>query len=718
MKTKTFIIAILFLLNLGIVDLFSQITKNAVPVPNGDKNIPAYIVHVKPKLERKLSETRHLKNLEFAEVVEMNITPKTHGEWFKYNDKRVWRQKLISPEAYSINVTFTKFRLEKGVSVLIYNPSKSDVLGGLTYLNNKPDLTLSTRPIQGDTIIIEMQVPLDLGEYGELEIGKLGHDFMNIYDILKDGQYARSGDCNLDVACSEDEDILTSKNSVCRIIFNNRELCTGTIVNNTNQNSKPYVITANHCLSDSSDAQSAVFIFDYESPFCNGPDGSVSKSVSGSTLLATAKKIDFSLVELSEDIPVNYYPYYSGWNATEDREDLTNTYSIHHPWGDVKKLSVDNDPPISESYSAYYEEESHWRIAEWDEGTTERGSSGGPLFDNSNRLIGGLTGGEADCYNPVNDYYAKISKAWDFYSDTIMQLKYWLDPTNTGIKKIDGYDPNYEFMSTFSTVSNFKSGETISIEQINEVSGYYTGHNTYQISQYAEKFESENEVILSGFYLNIAKLSSADPSRSKIKIKLWQGETKPEELVAEKIYLFNQLAENQEMFLEFDHFFNLKGTFYIGYEIFYENLTDTFAVFHTDILEEINNTTTYAYVNGEWDFLAEEFPWKFKSKLSISPYLSGELSSEEIEPGEIVEPILYPNPTSGRDHFTINFQNNLIKLVDLKLYDLNGILILSENFITGDLEHEINLAKFNRGIYLCKIVVNNEQFVKKLVVTK
>lgn len=717
MKTKTFVIAILFILNLENYKSFSQITQYSAPFTGETNKVPAYVVHVQPKLAEKVGEIRHLKKLQFAEVVEMDISPETHGQWIRYGDKKIWRQKIISPDAYSLNLTFSKFRLEKGVSLLVYNPSKTDILGALTYLNNKPDRTLAIRPIKGDTLIIEMQVPLQMNSYGELKISRLGHDFMNIYDILKDGLFDRSGDCNVDVACSEDEKISTLKNSVCRIIFNNRELCTGTIVNNTIQNGKPYIMTANHCLSDEETAESAVFIFDYQSPFCNGPDGSVSKSISGSKLIATAKKIDFSLVELSENIPVNYNPYFAGWNATEDYNDLSETFSIHHPWGDVKKISVDDDPPISESYSSYYVDESHWRIQDWEEGTTERGSSGGGLFDANYRLIGDLTGGEADCYTPVNDYYSKMSKAWDFYSDTSMQLEYWLDPLKTGAKKIDGYDPNIDFKESCGKLSNYKSGEVITLEEIDGSKGYYSGHNEYYITQYAEKFVSENEVVLSGIFLNIAKLVSENPSNSKLKIKLWNGDISPEEVISEKTYLFDQLAE-RDMFLEFDHLLNLQGTFFIGYEISYSNKTDTFALYHTytDAVQKNNSNTTFAFVNGEWKSLAEQFNWDFTSSLALCPYLCGDIDYEKLPSQEVIEPIVFPNPASN--FFQIDFQNTLIKLVDVKIYNLSGNLVLSENFTTGDLFHEINLAKFNEGLYLCKIIVNQQEYHKKLIVTK
>ena len=244
------------------------------------------------------------------------------------------------------------------------------------------------------------------------------------------------------------------KRSVCRIVINSNKRCTGSLVNNTRQDGKPYVLTAAHCIGSQTEASSAVFLFNYESAECNGPDGPDEDMISGSTLLSTGDtlgensnrdSLDFSLVELSINPPDSFHVYYAGWNRKSTP--AAYTASIHHPRGDVKKIAFDNDPPES-SYHAedYYPEYvlySHWRILEWDAGTTEFGSSGGPLFDPQQRVIGMLTGGEAYCDKPFNDYFTKFDYSWNYYNDPLKSLKTWLDPINSGVMTLDGAEtPN------------------------------------------------------------------------------------------------------------------------------------------------------------------------------------------------------------------------------------------------------------------------------------
>jgi hypothetical protein len=142
---------------------------------------------------------------------------------------------------------------------------------------------------------------------------------------------------------------------------------------------------------------------------------------------------------LSEDIPIDYEPYYAGWNI--DTIGIENTTTIHHPSGDVKKITKDFDSPVTGNYGDTYDEDTHWRIKQWDIGTTEGGSSGAPLFDQNKRIIGDLTGGEASCDYNYNDYFAKISHSWNDFGNADHQLENWLDPNNTYFRAIDGYYP-------------------------------------------------------------------------------------------------------------------------------------------------------------------------------------------------------------------------------------------------------------------------------------
>ena len=90
---------------------------------------------------------------------------------------------------------------------------------------------------------------------------------------------------------------------------------------------------------------------------------------------------------------------------------------------------------ISFDYDNASNSGNYWDIDSWDDGTTEPGSSGSPLFDGeTHRIIGQLYGGVASCTNFGYDTYGKTSVSWG------LGLNTYLDPNNTGIEFIDGID--------------------------------------------------------------------------------------------------------------------------------------------------------------------------------------------------------------------------------------------------------------------------------------
>mmetsp|Transcript_33590 Transcript_33590/g.77539 ORF Transcript_33590/g.77539 Transcript_33590/m.77539 type:complete len:460 (-) Transcript_33590:82-1461(-) len=85
----------------------------------------------------------------------------------------------------------------------------------------------------------------------------------------------------------------------------------------------------------------------------------------------------------------------------------------------------------------------HWFVERYEVGSTEGGSSGGPLFDWDGRLIGVLHGGYADCRSPKQDWYGKLANQWEpneqwFQRGQHGSLQQWLDPEKTGVKVTDG----------------------------------------------------------------------------------------------------------------------------------------------------------------------------------------------------------------------------------------------------------------------------------------
>ncbi|MFW5657205.1 MAG: T9SS type A sorting domain-containing protein [Bacteroidota bacterium] len=673
------------------------------------------ITFIAPKELKKAeaSGSRQLKKLVFAHVHQTNISPEKHGKWTHVDGMSIWRVKLASPRAYSLNLSFSQFRLVPGVKVFLYNPERSHVLGAYSYHNNKTNKMLATSPVTGDEVIVEMQVPAGIQNYGELLINRVGHDYVDVLSFFKDGQFGRSGSCNPDVVCIDKDKHQEIKNAVTRIIFNNSELCTGTLVNNTNQDGRPFILTANHCLSDSASAANAVFYFNYLSQFCEGPDGITSKTIAGADLLATAKKIDFSLVELSQDIPDYYYPYFAGWNRALNDNEINSTFAIHHPWGDVKKIAVDNGRPVTERYSSYYELDSHWRILEWDDGTTEPGSSGGPLFNDQQQLIGDLTGGEASCLKPINDFFTKFGMAWSYYPENYRQLKHWLDPLNSDVSYIPGFNPYKQKDVECNIVSNYGAGEQLVLTDIPGEKGYYSGHNALNVNTFAEKFISLDTVSISGTYMSIARLRSQNKTTSKVRLNVWLGDNGPETLLYQGDYRYNQLIENRDVYLEFDSTLEVSGNFFIGVTLSPVN-TDTFALYHT--VNDIKNGAlgTYVLDNNNWKDIRTWSDYTVVGGLAIKPYVCGEYRDTIIPQGEISNPNIYPNPTN--QIITIDYQNTRLKSITKTVFDAYGRVVISESTQTNDLSEKLDLQHLPSGIYFVKFRINQQEFTKRVVV--
>ena len=349
---------------------------------------------------------------------------------------------LESKHAISINLIFNNFYLEKGSYLHIYSPNKSFVDGAYTAQNNNQARVLGTDIIKGDKVVVEYFEPTNSQSLSQLNIGMIVHGYLDVNNWNNQLKVNESGGCNMDVACS-DGDLWRNEIKAVARITNGGGLCSGTLVNNTNNDGKPYLLTANHCSPQS--MSSAVFRFNYDSPICGSQSSSNSQTavsndlINGSSFKARNPNSDFGLILLNSTPPDTYNAYYSGWNNSSDIPGTT--VGIHHPRGDVKKISFDDNSPASGNMGAA-SSNAEWKILAWDRNTTtEGGSSGSGLWDENHLIVGQLHGGQANCANSVNDFYGKFSVSWNGNSST-NRLKDWLDPTSSGVTSLTGYDPN------------------------------------------------------------------------------------------------------------------------------------------------------------------------------------------------------------------------------------------------------------------------------------
>jgi len=400
------------------------------------------------KSERFIEGKSRLKHAKFAHELALDKSIDNSGKWTTIpSGQRVWNLAITSPGAYSLSLVFDKFSLPKGGQLFIYNYSDDRVLGAYTEKNNKASGRFAIEPLAGEDLIIEYIEPLNPEFKAELQLGKVYHDFKNVFRILEAKSSltkSSSGSCNVNINCPEGLNWQVEKRAVCHITYDGF-IASGTLMNNTKKDGKPYILTAHHVINEEAIAEEAIFYFNYESESCDGTNGTMSQSISGANLRATTNRLDFSLLEMSSIPPSIYQPYYAGWDRSG--EVPSQTVCIHHPNGDVKKISMDQDAPITDTYtdSDYsFDVNTHWHIETWELGTTEGGSSGSPLFDMNHRVVGDLTGGDANCSSSVDDYFAKFSSSWNTYPAKENQLKYWLDPENTGVLLLDGYSPSIQ----------------------------------------------------------------------------------------------------------------------------------------------------------------------------------------------------------------------------------------------------------------------------------
>lgn len=455
-----------FLAALVACSLHAQISEGGFP-PSFSVDIQTVIAgrSVEPVVLPKLDvpraweeDSRTPGQNRFAAPIAADISMENAGVWADLPDGgRLWRCELKADGALGLALLFDQFKLPPGAELFVYSADKKWIRGAYTERSMTPSGNFLAGVVPGAVALLECHEPAAVRGQSRLHINRV--DYAYDRNAMVEAQVAGvtgfgiSVPCHLNVNCPAGANWQTEKRGITRILMvfsNGLGWCSGTTIANTSNTPEPYVLSANHCqlIGNNPDFSLWRFDFGYESVDCNNPATEpVEKSVLGCQRVAARLETDFMLLRMTA-LPANFNVYFNGWNRNVNPS-ATSTTFIHHPVGDIKKISVDQQAatnfPQQVDWSGVFgisPANSHWLVVP-DQGYFEPGSSGSPLFNPAKQIIGQLHGGNATPANCTvqNTYWGRFDLSWNQGATADARLRDWLDPTNTNATTLTGYVP-------------------------------------------------------------------------------------------------------------------------------------------------------------------------------------------------------------------------------------------------------------------------------------
>jgi lysyl endopeptidase len=405
------------------------------------------------------------KRLATADGIAVAIDSDKDGAWTLLPDgSRLWRVRVRASGATDLRFDFSRFALPAGASVYVI--ATGDYYQGPYTAADASAGAFHSPVVPGDTATIELRLPAGARADAGVAISRVGAGFRDLFKRLQDTGLGTSGPCNVNVACPLGQPYPNEIRAVAYYEYDDDSdhqtyICSGTLLADVPHDRRNYFLTAAHCVSSASEAASMVVYWNYQSTVCSGlgepAGGYLNDDQHGATLRATRADADFALVELSQAPDAAWNVYYAGWDASGAVP--IGTIGIHHPSGDVKKITAGPMPGTIDNCigTGGTSSNTHWETGPYSQGTTEGGSSGSGLFVKSGNggahdrlLIGTLSGGYAACSlsnpsqpNNETDCYGKLASGWSGTSAST-RLRDWLDPAGTGALTSSGNDSQPE----------------------------------------------------------------------------------------------------------------------------------------------------------------------------------------------------------------------------------------------------------------------------------
>jgi uncharacterized protein (TIGR03437 family) len=336
----------------------------------------------------------------------------------------VWRTAIQSPGARGLRLHFQNFASDQQ-SMWIYPQGESheapSILGPFDQRGPNGDGEFWTGTIFGDTAVIEIE-STSLTEPPAISPDKVAHlygDSTTAIAPVAEGRTARpafqlipragttppaatainAAACEVDSTCYPQYNPLAS--ATLHFQFQTEDgftyVCSGAMINTRSSSRRPYVATANHCISSDSQARSVEAFFSYASRTCDAKPVFREDAfrVSGARYMAGGgwSNGDFALLLLNSAPPTG--TAFLGWNAA-DMPFNTSFVGLHYPRGSWRRIAIGSRRPDENARieGQLAPAQSYYQMA-YSLGLTESGSSGSPILNEAGQIYGTLS------YGPV-----------------------------------------------------------------------------------------------------------------------------------------------------------------------------------------------------------------------------------------------------------------------------------------------------------------------------
>ncbi len=605
------------------------------------------------------------------------------------------------------------------------------ITGPVTEKENNKDGIWGSWVYQGELITVEIKTPIVSMKEFILHSSNVAYGYKEIYKSIKVGGFGSSGPCNINVICPLGNGWEGERNSVSTILSaNGGEFCTGSLIMNTCGTNTPYYLTANHCFEQgNSNVPGWRFAFQAWSTTCPNPGVNTNGVMyNGATLRARNAASDFCLVELNQTPPANSGLHYAGWNRSATP--AQNATGIHHPSGDLMKISRANNPVTVAS--AFGTTNQHWR-ANWSPQNngagqivtpiTETGSSGSPFFDQNHRVIGQLHGGPSAC-GAANlwDFYGRFDLSWIGGGTNTTRLSNWLDPNNTG-----AITTNTTNVS--SLIATLPSVGYIYITGTNDIcdQSIYTlvGAPPGATISWALSNPNIATLISNGNQVTVTPLIFGQPVSLEATVSQSCNLPKVESFLIRPFA--NILTVPQNLVVCYDDYYNLEYPQPI--DVLY---CPSNGIVTWDVPSEFN---------GDYTIVGNRLTLNSGPSYPISQYSPLWISASVYNPStgltytthtnfwtqscygyndkQISKQVtLSPNPTTGQFNITLSTEDKATFVKEVRIKNKMGVYVLKQKFSNNQKSQIINLFNQPTDIYIIEIFDGKNWLSQKLSLTQ